>query len=87
MLGTNLSVKSEAGFSTEPNRLMMMDQRDFNRLGLGLDDLTEAYLQSVMATLAIDRLAQRLLTKKRTFRRNLFRTLNPDDALLDEIMA
>lgn len=86
MLGTNLSVKAGAGFDTEPNRLMLMDERDFNRLGLGLDDLVEAYLQTCLSVLAIDRMAQRLVTKKGRFRRRLFSSLVPDKALLAEVL-
>ena len=86
MLGTNLSVQLPDGsWTTEPERLLLMDQRDFNRLGVGLDDLIEGYLQSVLALTAIDEMAQRLISKKKTFRRRLFRSLNPDQALLDEI--
>ena len=86
MLGTNLSVKTDdGGFATEPDRLMLMDERDFNRLGFGLDDLTEAYLQTVMSVHAIDQMASRLLTQKGRFRRRFFQTINPDPALLNEI--
>ena len=87
MLGTNLSVATEQGFNTEPKRLMMADQRDFNRLGVGLDDLIEAYLQAVMACTAIDDMAQRLVTKKRTMRMRLFNSLNPDPGLEREILT
>ena len=87
MLGTNLSVKHPDGtFTTDSSRLVLMDRRDFNRLGLGLDDLIEAYIQTVLSTLAIDRLAQQLYTKQGKFRRKLFASLNDDRALLDEIM-
>lgn len=86
MLGTNLSVKTGDGFSTESQRLMMADQRDFNRLGLGLDDLTEAYLQTCMSTIAIDDMAQRLVTTKRKLRRRLFASLNPDVTLTNEVL-
>ncbi|MGB0385908.1 MAG: hypothetical protein ACPGWR_13900 [Ardenticatenaceae bacterium] len=86
MLGTNLSVQLPDGnWTTEPERLLLMDQRDFNRLGVGLDDLIEGYLQSVLAVTAIDEMAKRLISKKKTFRRRLFRSLNPDQALLNEI--
>ena len=86
MLGTNLSVKNEDGsWTTESERLMLMDNRDFNRLGLGLDDLIEGYLQSVQATIAIDRMAVRLVTQKGRFRRKFFRSVNPDDALIEDI--
>ena len=37
MLGTNLSIKKgENQWSSDTNRLMLMDRRDFNKLGLGL---------------------------------------------------
>jgi hypothetical protein len=46
MLGTNLSVKlSEAEWTTEAERLLLMDRKDFNQLGIGIDDLIDAYIQ------------------------------------------
>ncbi len=88
MLGTNLSVKHPDGsWTTESERLMLMDSRDFNRLGVGFDDLIEAYLQTVLAICSIDRMAQALVTQKGRFRRRLFRSMNPDAALVDEIVA
>ena len=87
MLGTNLSVKQPDGtFETDSSRLVLMDRRDFNRLGIGLDDLIEAYIQTVLSTLAIDSLAKQLYTKQGKFRRKLFASLNDDAALLNEIM-
>ena len=87
MLGTNLSVRQEDGsFTTDPGRLLLMDDRDFNRLGLGVDDLVEAYIQTAMAITAIDRMAQRLITQKGKFRPRLFASINNDDALIEEIM-
>ncbi len=87
MLGTNLSVQEPDGsWKTEPERLLLMDSRDFNRLGLGLDDLTEAYIQTVLAVTAIDQMAQRLVTSKGSFRRRYFSTLNPDQKLTAEIL-
>lgn len=86
MLGTNLSVKlGENDWTTESERLLLMDSRDFNRLGIGVDDLTEAYIQTVMAVAAIDQMGQRLITAKGKFRRKFFTSLNPDPALLEEI--
>lgn len=86
MLGTNLSVKeADGGWQTESQRLMLMDNRDFNRLGLGLDDLIEGYLQSVLSVTAIDQMAAQLVTQRNTFRPRLFRSLNPDPALVEEI--
>ena len=63
-----------------------MDRRDFNKLGLGPDDLIEAYVQTVLAVSAIDRMAQTLLTKKKRLRRKLFRSLDDDPKLLSEIL-
>ena len=88
LLGTNLSVKSADGtWTTETERLLLMDNRDFNRLGVGLDDLIEAYIQTVLSTIAIDRMAKNLVTKKGKFRREFFRTINPDPALMEEICS
>lgn len=87
MLGTNLSVKKPDGsWDTESNRLLLMDRKDFNRLGVGLDDLIEAYIQTTLATVAIDQMSQRLYTTKGRFRSRLFRSINDDSALIDEIM-
>ena len=86
MLGTNLSHKTESGdWTTDTNRLMMMDRRDFNKLGLGLDDLIEAYIQSVLSTIAIDRMAKKLINPKGKFRTRKFAALNDDPYLLNEI--
>jgi hypothetical protein len=87
MLGTNLSIKhQDGGFSTEPERLMLVDERDFSRIGLGLDDLTEAYLQTVMAMHAIDQMCARLVNSKGRFRHKFFASINPDEALISEII-
>ena len=87
MLGTNLSVKlDDLTWDTEAQRLLLMDRKDFNTLGLGLDDLIEAYVQTVLATIAIDRMCKRLTNEDGSFNLELFRSLNDDPALLDEIM-
>ncbi len=87
MLGTNLSIKEGANqWSSDTNRLMLMDRRDFNKLGMGLDDLLEAYIQTVLSTVAIDKMCQNLFNSKGKFRMRLFRSLNNDETLLNEIM-
>ena len=87
MLGTNLSVRAPDGeWSTESGRLLLCDNRDFNKLGIGVDDLIEAFIQTVMSVTAIDRMTQRLTTQKGVFRRKFFRQLNPDAALNAEIV-
>jgi hypothetical protein len=85
VLGTNLSTKTEGGWSTDADRLMLMDRRDFNLLGVGLDDLVEAYIQSVLSAIAIDKLAQQLINQKGKLRRKLFRSLNDDPKLMEEL--
>ena len=88
MLGTNLSVKKEDGsWGSQAERLMLMDSRDFNQLGIGLDDLIEGYLQTVLSVIAIDNMAQQLTTQKGTLRRRLFASLNPDPAFVNDICA
>ena len=74
MLGTNLSHKLGSGeWTTDTHRLMLMDRRDFNKLGLGLDDLIEAYIQTVLSTVAIDQMAKTLMNKKGNFRKKKFK--------------
>jgi len=86
MLGTNLSFKNDDGsWGNDTNRLILMDRRDFNKLGVGLDDLIEAYIQSVLSLVAIDKIAQTLINKQNKFRMRLFKSLNNDKSLLDEI--
>ena len=63
----------------------MFDSRDFNRLGFGLDDLIESYLQTVMCVVAIDEMAQGLITTKGRFRKKLFRSINSDQRFNEEI--
>lgn len=88
MLGTNLSVKLEGAdsWTTDTSRLILMDSRDFNKLGISVDDLIDAFMQSVFATAAIDNLAQRLQAEDSAFDFDLFRSLNNDSALLNEIL-
>lgn len=88
MLGTNLSFKNPDGsWNSDTNRLVLMDRRDFNKLGLGLDDLIEAYIQTVLSMIAIDQMASTLMNKQGRFRMRLFKSLNDDPALLKEILA
>jgi len=86
VLGTNLSKRvGDDQFETEPRRLLMCDRKDFNRLGLGIDDLVEIFVQAVLCNRAIDDMAKRLVKRGGALRRDLFRSLVDDDALLNEI--
>ena len=64
-----------------------MDRRDLNCMGVGLDDLIEAYIQTVLSTIAIDKMAKQLFTKKGKFSLRLFKSLNDDAALLEELLS
>jgi hypothetical protein len=87
VLGTNLSKKEADGqWGSDTERLLLMDRKDFNTLGLGIDDLIEAFIQSVLATIAIDKMAIGLTSSKGRFRTKLFQSLNDDPALLQEIL-
>ena len=86
MLGTNLSNRrADGSWSTDDDRLLLVDSRDFNRLGIGLDEIIEAYLQTVLSVRAIDQMAEGLLTRKGRFRRKFFGSINPDPSLVQEI--
>jgi hypothetical protein len=53
--GTNLSVRSSDGkWQTESERLIPFDLAHFDLLDLGLDELVEAYVQTVLSIQAID---------------------------------
>ncbi|SFW53950.1 hypothetical protein SAMN02927921_02186 [Sinomicrobium oceani] len=54
LYGTNLSVKQTEGWSYDDERLMLYDIRNFGNLGLGIDELIQGFIQSAMATYAID---------------------------------
>lgn len=60
--------------------------RDFNLLGLSIDDLIESYISTVLSVIAIDKLACRLVDQKGRFDMELFSALNPDDVLCAEIL-
>lgn len=88
MLGTNLSKEVGDGtaleFTTESERLLLMDTKDFNRLGLSIDDLLEAYVQTVLATIAIDQMCCQLMPEGK-FNKELFKSVCDDPVLIGEV--
>ena len=87
VLGTNLSVKlGDNKWDSETKRLIIMDRKEFNTLGVGIDDLIEAFIQTVLAVIAIDKMASRLIAKNKGLKKKLFKSLNNDDKLFDEIL-
>lgn len=86
VLGTNLSVKLGPNqWDSETHRLILMDRKDFNTLGIGVDDLIEAYIQTVLSVVAIDKMASNLVNSKGQFKQKLFKSLDNDDSLIKEI--
>lgn len=86
ILGTNLSIKNEdATWASDTRRLLLADRRDFNKLGLSLDDLIEAYIQTVLSMKAIDSMCSNLYNTNNRFRSKLFASINNDEALIKEI--
>ncbi len=86
MLLTNLSIKNEDGsWDSDVSRLVLMDERDFNKLGIGIDELIEGYVQSVLSVIAIDSMSKKLISKKKKFKKKLFSSLNDDKKLIDEL--
>lgn len=82
VLLTNLSVRAPDGsWRQETERLLPVDRGHFDALGLGLDELVDAYLQTVLAVLAIDRMAARLVRGDGSFDHAGFAALNPDPHL------
>lgn len=87
VLGTNLSVKiGDNNWNSDTSRLLLMDRKDFNSLGMGIDDLVEAFIQTILTVISIDKMCQKLISKKGTFRMKLFTSLDNDEKLLREIM-
>lgn len=88
ILGTNLSYKKEDGtWGSDTTRLLLMERKEFNKLGIGVDELIEAYIQTVLSTIAIDKMAISLIGQKGQLKKKLFRSLNNDEVLLNEIMS
>lgn len=88
VLGTNLSIKvGENQWDSDTSRLLLMDRKDFNSLGIGIDDLVEAYIQTVLTVIAIDKMAKNLINSKGQFRMKLFKSLDNDQSLINEIVG
>lgn len=88
VLGTNLSGKDEQGhWITDSSRLLLMDERDFNRLGLSLDEIIEAFVQTVLAVRSIDGLSEQLISTKKSLKKRLFRGMCNDEVLYSELIS
>ena len=62
-----------------------MGMMKFAFLGISIDDLIDGYVQTVLASIAIDKMCKRLMSSGQ-FDSELFSSLNHDEALIDELM-
>ena len=86
ILGTNLSYIDDSGkIKSESSRLIMMDRRDFRQLGIGLDDIINAYIQTLLSTVAVDKMSQKLVNQKGKLKKKLFKSLNSDPTFIEEL--
>jgi len=84
-LGTNLSIlKPDGTWDSDTSRLVLMDRKDFNKLGISIDDLIDGFIQTVLASTAIDQMCKRLLREDK-FNEELFSSLNKDPSFMKEI--
>jgi hypothetical protein len=88
---TNLSEKlGKNSWGTDVDRLVVLSEDDFDTLGVTIDGLLDGYIQAVLASIAIDKMATRLVRsevglEEKRFDRDVFKSLNDDQTLLDEI--
>lgn len=86
VFGTNLSYKGADGeWQSDESRLISLCRSGFESLELGLEELVEAYIQTVMSVIAIDQMAERLMNKNQGFDYDHFSSLNGDRQLLQEM--
>lgn len=86
---TNLSEKiSENNWNTHSERLITLDEENFPKLGITLDELIDSYIQAVLASVAIDKMAIELWNNNsKEFNKELFLTLNNDNSFMEEIIT
>jgi hypothetical protein len=61
-----------------------MDRKDFNSLGISLDSLIDAFIQSVFAHIAVDRMSD-FLCPNGEFSESFFQAVCDDKKLVEEI--
>ena len=49
---------------TDTSRLLLMNMKDFNKLGIGIDDLIDAYEKTVLSSISIDKMSSKLIDDK-----------------------
>jgi hypothetical protein len=85
---TNLSGRNAGGaWTLDDSRLVPLGAAGFELLGLSLDDLIDAYVQTVLSVWAIEQMSRSLLDEHGDFSRQAFLAENGDDALLGELLG
>ncbi|RIB28315.1 hypothetical protein C2G38_1930914, partial [Gigaspora rosea] len=84
IFGTNITDESVSKEVLEYERAIIIDQKEFDNTGFSIDDLIDAYVQTVLSVIAIDKMCQKLL-ENYEFNYKLFHSLNPDNVLLGEL--
>ncbi|XP_035679320.1 uncharacterized protein LOC118417736 isoform X3 [Branchiostoma floridae] len=85
-LGTNLTVKDTVGDSkSDTERLLSVDNKPFEMLNLNVDNLVDGFVQTVMATIAIDKMCCRLVRPDNSFDFEEFVVLGEEGKILEEI--
>ena len=86
---TNLSEKiSENNWNTHSERLIILDEENFSILGITLDELIDSYIQTILASIAIDKMAIKLWNNdSNEFNKVLFLKLNNDNSFMEEIIT
>jgi hypothetical protein len=68
------------------NQIVILDDNGFKRLGLDFNDVIDGFIQTVLAAVAVDKMACRLM-EKGSFNFDLFIELNHDYQLYDELKS
>ncbi|MCA9600508.1 MAG: hypothetical protein KC417_00705 [Myxococcales bacterium] len=86
ILGTNLSIaQADGGWAAETERLVLASETEFDDLDLDGDDLLDAFVQTILAVIAIDRMAGGMLLPDGELDREALKRANDDDVFLDEL--
>ena len=86
ILGTNLSVRINSNtWENESERVIAMSTDDFDQLGIGLDDLIDGYVQTVLSVVAIDKFCDCFMSESNELNYSMFSILNSDEKFVQEI--
>jgi hypothetical protein len=85
---TNLSSRDASGaWTVDDSRLVPLGTAGFDQLGLSLDDLVDAYVQTVLSVWAIEQMSRSLLDGHGDIDHQAFLAESGDDVLLGELLS